>query len=109
MSASVNAAAVEAVKKQVPDYASISLEDGENILRAEALKEFQAAAAQMNEQMTTAQQRLQDAQNSQSVADQQAAMKNVQDLQLTGANKLKEIAANLQAQIAALQSLKNQP
>jgi hypothetical protein len=102
-------AIVEEVKKLVPNFASISLADGENILRAAALKDFAAAAADMDAQIKTAQQQLQDAQNGQSAGDQQAAMKHVQDTQSTATEKLKDIAARLQAQIAALQSLKNQP
>lgn len=104
-----NPVIIEEVKKQVPNYATISLEDGENILRLEALDEFRAAAAKMNDQIKAAQQQLQDAQNGQSAEKQQAAMKNLQDMQLTATEKLKEIAARLQAQITALQSLKSQP
>lgn len=82
-----NPAVIQEVKKLVPNYASISLSDGENILRAAALE-------QMDAQIKAAQQQLQDAQSSQSTADQ--------------LEKLKDMAARLQAQITALKSLKNQ-
>ena len=101
-------AVVEEVKKLVPNFASLSLTDGENILRAAALKDFAAAAAQMDTQIKAAQQQLQDAQNGQSATEQQTAIKNVQDTQLAAEERLKDIAALLQAQIAALKSLKNQ-
>lgn len=104
-----NPAVIAEVKELVPNFASISLEDGENILRAAALKDFAAAAAETDQQTKAAQQQLQEAQNGQSANEQQAAMKNVQDTQLAGVEKLKDIAARLQAQIAALKSLKNQP
>ena len=102
-------AVIEEVKKLVPDFASLSLGDGENILRSAALKDFAASAAQMDAQIKAARQQLQEAQNGQSADEQQAAMKNVQDAQLAATEKLKDIAARLQAQIAALKSLKSQP
>lgn len=102
-------AVIAEVKAVVPNFDSLSLEDGENILRAKALKDFAAAAAQTDAQIKAAEQQLQDAQNGQSAAEQQAAMKHVQDTQLAGLEKLKDMAAQLQAQISALKSLKNQP
>jgi hypothetical protein len=101
-------AVIAEVKKLVPNFASISLEEGENILRAAALKEFAGAAGQTDARIKAAQQQLQAVQNGQSAEEQQNAMKNVQDAQLAGLEKLKDIAARLQAQIAALKSLKNQ-
>jgi hypothetical protein len=103
----VDPAVIEAVKQSVPNYAAISLEDGENILRTAALKDFAAAAKEMDEQVAAAQQKLQDSQGGQSADDQQAALKLLQDTQAAQAEKLKEVSARLQAQIAALKSLKN--
>lgn len=104
----VDPATIEEVKKSVPNYASISLEDGENILRTAALKDFAAAAKEMDDQVATAQQQLQDTQSGQSADEQQTAMKHLQETQAAEAEKLKEIAARLQAQITALKSLKTQ-
>ena len=98
-------AVIAQVKKTVPNFASISLDDGEQALRIAALKEFADATVETDAQIKTAQQQLQDAQNNGS-ADQQAAMKHVQDTQTAAAEKLKQIAANLQVQIEALKSLK---
>lgn len=100
-------AVIEQVKKTVPDFVSISLDDGEQALRISALKEFADATVETDAQIKAAQQQLQDAQKNGSAADQQAAMKHVQDTQATAAEKLKQIAANLQVQIEALKSLKN--
>ena len=101
-------AIIEEVKKAVPNFASISLQDGEQILRACALKQFADTTAETDDEIKRAQQQLQDARNSGSAVDQQAAMKHVQDTQAAAAEKLKQIAANLQAQLAALKSMKNQ-
>jgi hypothetical protein len=104
----IDPATIAEVKKAVPDFATLSQQDAENILRANALQDFDTAAANMDAQIKAAQKQLQDAQNSQTAAEQQAAMKHVQDAQTAGAEKLKEITSHLQAQITALKSLKNQ-
>jgi hypothetical protein len=106
---SVNPAVIEQVKETVPNYASISLNDAEQILRETALKEFADATTESDDAVKRAQQQLEDAQHSGSAADQQAAMKHLQDTQAAAADKLKQIAANLQQKIAALKSLKNAP
>lgn len=104
----ISPAAIEEVKQAVPNFASVSVEDGEKILRTAALKEFSAAAKEMNDQVKKAQQQLLEAESGQSEAAQQAAMKQVQQTQAAAAEKLKQVAARLDAQIAALKSLKNQ-
>jgi hypothetical protein len=104
----INPDAIEEVKQAIPNFASVSVEDGENILRAAALKEFSAAAKEMDVQVKEAQQQLLQAENGQSAAEQQAAMKNVQQIQAAATEKLQQIAARLHAQIAALKSLQNQ-
>ncbi len=62
----------------------------------------------MDNQVAAAQQKLQDAQGGQSVDEQQSALKLLQDTQAAQAEKLKAVTARLQAQIAALKSLKDQ-
>ena len=103
----INPAAIEEVKRAIPNFASVSVEDGENILRTAALKEFEAAAKESDVQIKAAQQQLLQVENGQSAAEQQAAIKRVQKTQAEAAEKLQQVAARLQAQIAALKSLKN--
>ena len=103
----VDAATIEAVKQAVPDYASVSLEDGTQVLRAAALKQFAAAANEMDAQVKQAQEQLVQAENGPSVAGQPAALKHLQQVQAEQTEKLQQIAAELQAQIAALKQLKN--
>ncbi len=98
--------AIEAVKQAIPNAASVSLEDGEKTLRSAALKEFTAAANEMETQVKTAQQELLQAENGQSAADQQAAMKHLQQTQAAATEKLQQIAAKLHGQIAAWEQLK---
>ena len=98
--------AVQEVKALIPNPAAVSVEEGTRILREAALKDFTAAANEMQAQVKEAQQRLAQAQNGGSAADQQAAMKNLQQLQAQQTEKLKDIAAKSQAQIEAFQQLK---
>ena len=104
----VDPAVIEEVKQTVPDFESISLADGENLLRTAALQDFAAAAKEMEAQVAAAQQKLQAAQGGQSADDQTTALKNLQATQAAQTEKLKAVSARLQAQIAALKSLKNQ-
>jgi hypothetical protein len=101
-----SAAVVADVKSIIPDIASTSLEDGRKQLQAVALKDFAEAAGEMDTQLKDAQQRLTQAQAGGSEADQQAAMKNLQDVQAKQSAKLREIAARARAQIAAFEQLK---
>jgi len=103
----VDAATIAAVKQAVPDYASLSLEDGTQILRAAALKQFAMAAKDMDVRVRQAEERLGEAENGQIAAEQQAALTNLRETQAAQTGKLQEITAQLQAQIAALKQLKN--
>jgi hypothetical protein len=93
------------VKQMIPDYTSVSLEQGTEILRQAALKDFAAAAQEMENRVANAQEELSQAE-SKTASDQQAAMKHLQQVQTEQAEKLKQIAAQLQAQITALKQLK---
>jgi Skp family chaperone for outer membrane proteins len=101
--------AVEDVKRLVPNLASVSVDEGMQILRQTALQEFQATASEAEAKVKEAQQHLADAQNGGSEADRQAAMKALQQVQFEQTEKLRQIAARTQAQIEALKQLKAAP
>jgi len=103
----VDAATIEAVKLAVPNYASVSLADGTQVLRAAALKQFAVVAKEMDVRVRQAEERLSEAENGQIAAEQQAALTNLRQTQAEQTGKLQEITAQLQAQIAALTQLKN--
>jgi hypothetical protein len=107
VAAPTDTVALEQVKSIVPNLASVSIEEGTQMLREQALKEFQAATSEMETKVKEAQQQLVQAQNGGSDADQQAARKNLLQLQADQMEKLKQIAAKSQAQIQALQQLKS--
>lgn len=99
-------AVVEEVKRLLPNFSSVSVEDGARILRETALKQFKDAATESQNQLQQAQQALVQAQATGSAAEQQAAMKQLQQVQAEQTERLKQIAANSQAQIEALRRLK---
>ena len=104
--ATVDPAAIEQVKQLLPNFASVPAEDGARVIREAGLKEFTAAAGELETQVKEAQERLRQAQNGTVETEQQAAMKHLQQVQAEGAEKLKAIAARSQAQVQAFQKLK---
>jgi hypothetical protein len=102
----VDSTTLEAVKQAIPNYASVSLADGIQTLREAALKQFTAMTKEMDAQVQQAQQQLIQAEKSQSATEQQAARKHLQDTQAAAAEKIQQIAAELQTRIAALKQLK---
>jgi hypothetical protein len=105
-SAPVSPEVTNEVVRLIPDLKGTSLEDGIGILRAAAVNKMNEAGAEMEKQIQVAQQQLADAQNGRSDEEQQAAMKHLQQVQLEQAEKLKVIAARLQAQISTFEQMK---
>jgi ABC-type uncharacterized transport system len=108
-SSQVNTNAVQEVKALIPNLGNVSVEEGTRILREAALKDYTAVAKEMQAQVKEAQQRLSQAQNGGSDADQQAAIKHLQQVQAEQSEKLDQIAARSKAQIDAFQLLKAAP
>jgi hypothetical protein len=105
----INTAAVQEVRSLITDLAAVSVQQGKEILRDAALKDFTAAARKMQKQVKEAEQRLTQARNGGTDAEQQAAMKYLQQVQAEQTEKLKEIAARSKAQIDTFQQLKAAP
>ena len=101
-----DAAAFEEVKRSLPNFDSVSVEDAREILRERARKELKEASAEMQPQIQGAQQRFREAQAAKSEAGQKAAKKQLQQAQAAQVDLLKEIAARLQAEITAVERLK---
>ena len=101
-----DAPSVAELKRLIPNLDSVSVADGTRVLREAALKEFGEAAKDSQGQLQEAQQRLAQARNGGSAADQQEAMKHLQEVQSAQSKRLQEIAARSQSQIEALRRLK---
>jgi hypothetical protein len=94
------------VARLIPNLKDTSLEDGTRILREAAFKEFTTTGAQMEDQIKAAQDKLREAQNGGSEAEQQAAMKHLQQVQLEEGEKYRQIAARLQVQLDVFGQMK---
>ena len=99
-------AIVADVKRQIPDFASVSLEAGSQIRREAALKNLQAALNQTVGQLKEAEQRVARMEEAKSETEKQAALKDLQRLQAEQAVKLREFTTRSSAQIEALRQLK---
>jgi hypothetical protein len=104
--APVNTQAIEEVKRVLPNFASVSLEEGTRMLRTAALGQFADASDEMANQLKAARQRLDQAQSGGTEAEKQAAIKNLQEVQAAQMVRIQNLAAHSQAQIDALRQLK---
>lgn len=102
----INTAAVQEIRALIPNLVAVSVEEATQILREAALKDFKAAAKEMETQVKEAEQRLAQARNGGSEADQQAARKHLLQVQAEQTEKLKQVAARSALQIDTLQQLK---
>ena len=102
----ISPAVTEEVKRSLPKWDTVSIEEGTKILRNASLAEFKAALDQSQAQLQQAEQQLIKAQNSGSEAEQQVAMGRLQQLQSEQTEKLKQISMNAEAQIRAFQQLR---
>jgi hypothetical protein len=100
--------AAEEVQRAIPNLTSVSLEDAKRILREAALKDYKAAVAGMENEVKQAQQRLLQAERANSESDMQAAREQLRQVQTKYAEQLNQIAARSQAQIEALQRMKQE-
>ena len=104
--AQASTATLDAVKRTIPNLDAVSLDEGTKILRAEGLAQFKRAANEMKAQENDAEQRFLKAQDDQSEAAQQAIAEEIRKIHAAGRDKMKQIALNSHAQVAALQQLK---
>lgn len=100
--------AAESIQRSIPNLASVSVEEGERILRKAALEEYMTAVAEMEREVKEAQQRVIKAEAAGSEADRQSALEQLRQVQKKHADNLGQITARAQAQIEALQRLKRQ-
>jgi hypothetical protein len=98
---------IATVNRLIPDVNGVSVEQASQIFNAEFLKQCGVVGAEMEAQVKAAQQKVVDAQNNGSPTDLEAAQKHLMQAQLAQGQKYKELAANLQTQLAVFQRMKN--
>lgn len=94
------------IKRAIPDPNAMTLQEGKRFLRQENQKAFRAVAEQMHREIQAAQDRFRQVEQSASETEMRAARDEIQRLQSAQADKLKQIALQGQAQIAAWEELK---
>lgn len=104
--ATIDPAAVEAVKRTIPRMESTSLDAGRQRLRKAALTEFQTVAREFQARTIEAERNLSRAQKGASEKERAVAARELRELQAAQMERLKVIAANSQAQIEAFEELK---
>ncbi len=103
--AQVDPAVAAEVKRQIPNFASVSVEEGTRILRESARKEFEAMAGEMETQIKEAEKRVSEAQQGKSASELQAALQQLQQVRADQAAKLQQTTAKSAAQIEALRRM----
>ncbi len=99
--------AVKFVKQLIPDVNAISAADADQIFHQQFLNDCAEAGTELEAQINAAQQEVAKAQATGSASDIENARQHLQQVQLAQADKLKQIAANLQLRMAAFQALKS--
>jgi hypothetical protein len=101
-------AAADKVRRLIPNLEATSVEEGTRILREAALERSRMAANGMAARLREAEQQLAAAREGGSEAEQQAVMEKLQWVRSDETEKLIQIAADLQDELAALKRLKHQ-
>lgn len=102
----IDPAISEELLRMFPNLASQSFDDTAKVLRETALAEFTAAVRAMQLKVQETEKQLAAAQGNKSETDQQAAMKQLQQVQNIETKKLDEITSRLQTRIKVLERLK---
>src|ERR1017187_3663529 len=97
---------IAAINRLIPDLNAVSTEQAGQIFSAEYLKQCGEVGAEMEAQVNSAAQQVVQAQTSGSATDLPAAQKKLALAQVAQGQKLRGLAAQLQAQLAVFQQMK---
>jgi hypothetical protein len=97
---------IAAINRLIPDVNAVSTEQAGQIFSAEYLKQCGEVGAEMEAQVNAAAQQVVQAQTSGSPTDLEAAQKKLALAQVAQGQKLRGLAAQLQAQLAVFQQMK---
>ena len=99
-------ATLEKVRQLIPNLDSVSVEEGTKLLRQSALAQFRQSVDQMQARTKEAEDRFLQAQAANSEDGQDAARKEIQQIQADQLASIRRLTAASQAQINALQQIK---
>ncbi len=96
------------IARLIPDVKTVTPEQADQILHAEYLKQCEKLSAEAQAQIQAAQQQVAQAQTGGSATELEAAQKNLSQVQLAQAEKLKQLAAQLDIQLAVFKRMKTE-
>jgi hypothetical protein len=102
-----NPALAEELQRKMPNLSAMPLEEALRALREDSVKEFTTAVGEMQAEVQQAQARLLQAKAGGSAAEQDAAMRQLQETEKNHAQRLKDLAASAQARVEVLKQLKS--
>jgi hypothetical protein len=94
------------ILRLIPNINAATPEDADRIFHDDFLNQCAKAGAEMEAQINAAAQEVVKARSGGSPAEQEAARKHLSQVQFEQTEKLKEVAAHLQSQLAAFQQMK---
>lgn len=100
-------AVVASVNQLIPDLNNTSTEMADQVFHDQFVKEITEASSEMDAQINAAQEKLAEVETNGTPADVEAAQKNLAQVQLASADKVKQAAAMLRERMAAFQQLKS--
>jgi hypothetical protein len=98
---------VATINRLIPDAGAVSMQQADDLFHDDYVKRCGEVGAELETQMSAAQQQVVAAQSNGSPADLAAARKNLLSVQLAQAEKLKALAADLSTQLAVFQRMKS--
>jgi hypothetical protein len=99
-------ALTEEIQSEIPNFASLSLEEAIRAVRENSVKAFTETVSKMNELVQEATTDYVKAQKQGTAADQQEALKKLQAAQAAETEMLKQVAAESQLRIEAVKKIK---
>jgi hypothetical protein len=102
-----SAETIATINRLIPDVKSVSEEEADQIFHAEFLKDCAIVGTELEAQINAAQEKVQQAATNGSADDLEAARKNLAKVQVEQADKLKQVAAQLQVRMALFKQQKS--
>jgi hypothetical protein len=97
---------ISSIHRLIPDIQSTSAEDASRIFHGDYVSQCALVGSELESELATAQEQMNKAQNGGSDADIEAARKHLQEIQIAQGEKLKQIASQLQTELAVFQQMK---
>ena len=99
-------ATLDAIKRLIPDPSAVTSAQASQIFHAEFMKDCAAVAADMETEVTAAQQQVNQAKNGGSADDLASAQKHLLEVELQRGDEMKQVAAELQTRLALFEQMK---